>query len=56
MITYMNIDNEFDLLVDVLFVVIIKFGVIGTKAQGLVISFLLGEGESLSEYHLRDIQ
>ena len=44
----MNIDNVFDLIIDVVFVMIPELGGIGPKAQDLLKSFPNGEGETLS--------
>ena len=41
-ITYMNIDNGFDLLVAVIFAMSTQLGGLGPKYQDLVISFCLG--------------
>ena len=49
----MNNYNGFDLLIDVVFVISPQLVVLGPKDQGLVISFLLGEGEILTQFHLR---
>ena len=43
----MNIENGFDLIVAVVFSMNPQLVGIGTNAQYLVISFCLGEGESL---------
>ena len=40
----MNNDNDFDLLIDVVFAMSPKLGGLGPKAQELVIYFCLGEG------------
>ena len=52
----MSIENGFDHLVTVVFSIIPQLGVIGTKSQDLVISFFLGEGESLPGLHIRALQ
>ena len=44
----MNIDNRFDLLVDVVFAMSHQLGDIGTKEEDIVTSFRLGEGYSLT--------
>ena len=48
----MNNDNDFDLLIDVVFDMNPQIGVLGTKYQDLVISFCLGEEESIPQFHL----
>ena len=52
----MNLDNLFDLLVDIVFVMIPQIGGIWPKAQDLVIYFHLSKGETLLKYHLRYLQ
>ena len=52
----MNNDNGFDLLIAVVFAMSPQLGLLGPKAQDLVISFRLGEGETLAQLHLRYIQ
>ena len=52
----MNNDNEFDLLISVVLSMSPQLGGIGTKSQELEISFFLGEGETLKQFHLRDLQ
>ena len=44
MITCINIDNGLDLLVYVVFSMSLNFGLLGPKAQHLVICFCLCEG------------
>ena len=51
----MNYDNEFELLIAVLFYMIPQIGRLGPKSQDLVIPLRLGEGEPLSDFHLRYI-
>ena len=45
----MNLDNGFDLLVAIIFSTIPQIVVLGPKDQYLVISFFLGEGETLPQ-------
>ena len=52
----MNNDNVFDLLIAGFFAISPQLGVLGLKAQYLVISFRLGEGETLPRLRLRAIQ
>ena len=52
----MNVDNRFDFLVDVVFVMCPHLGWLGTKSQDLVISFCLGEGGTVLQIKLIDIQ
>ena len=52
-ITCMNNENGFDLLITVVFSVSPQLIVLRPKFQYLVISFLLGEGETLPQFHLR---
>ena len=52
----MNNDNGFYLLIDVVFSVSPQLGGLVTKDQDLVISFRLGEGETISQFHLRALQ
>ena len=52
----MNNENGFDLLVSVLFVMSPQLRGLGSKDQYLMISFRLGEGENLSQFHLRALQ
>ena len=51
----MHYYNGFELLIAFSFSAIPQLGGIGPKAQDLVISFCLGEGESLPYFHLRDL-
>ena len=53
--TYMNNDNSFDLLISVVFSRSPQLGRLGPKAQDLVISFCLDEGEAIPQFHLRDL-
>ena len=52
----MNIDNKFEILVAVVFSIITQLGGLGTKSQDIVIYFCLGEGGTLQQFHLRDLQ
>ena len=52
----MNNDNIFNLLLAFFFAVSPQLGVIGLKYQDLVISFWLGEGETLKQLRLRSLQ
>ena len=52
----MNNDNGFELLISVVFAMSSQFGGIAPKYQDLVISFILGVGENIPQFHLRDIQ
>ena len=52
----MNNDNDFDLLIDVVFAMSTQIGGLGTKAQEPVIYFCLGECETLPQLHLRALQ
>ena len=54
--TYMNIDNIFDILVAFLFSMSPQLGGLGSKSQELLIYFLLGEGEPITEFYLRYFQ
>ena len=47
LVTYMNNDNQFDLLIDVVFSMSPQLRVIEPKAQDLVIPFCIIEGETL---------
>ena len=49
----MHCDNGFELLIVVVFVMSPQLGGIWSKAQDLVITFFLGEGEPLPDFHLR---
>ena len=48
--------NGFDLLIAVVFTIKTKLVVLGPKAQYLMISFCLGEGETIPQYHLIFLQ
>ena len=52
----MNIYNLVDLICVVVFSMSPKFGVLGHKAQDLVILFFLGKVESLPQFHFRYLQ
>ena len=52
----MNNDNEVDLFIDAVFAMITQLGVIGPKAQYLVISFFLGKVETLPQFYLNSPQ
>ena len=53
----MNNENGFDLVVVVvIFAATTQLGRLVTKAQDLVISFQLGEGENIPKFHLRALQ
>ena len=52
----MNNDNGFDLLIPAVFAMSTQLGVFGPKTQELLISFCLGEGETLPQFHLRDLR
>ena len=49
----MKYDNVFELLIEVVFAMSPQLVGLGTKSQYLVIPFRLGEGEPLSDFHLR---
>ena len=49
----MHYENGFELLLVVVFSTSPRLGVLGPKDQDLVIPFHLGEGEHLSDFHLR---
>ena len=55
-ITYMNNDNRFDLIIAVVFAIIPQIGGLGPKAKYLVISFFLNEGETLLKLNRIDLQ
>ena len=48
----MNNYNGSDLIIGVLFAMSPQLGVIGPEAQDLMISFILGEGETFPQFHL----
>ena len=52
-VTYMNYDNGFKLLISVVFAMSHQLGVLGPKSQDLMIPFCLGEGKPLPYFHLR---
>ena len=52
----MNNNNGFDLLIAVLFAMSSWLGGLGTKAQDLLVSFCLGEVETLPQLRLRSLQ
>ena len=52
----MNIDNEFDLIVAVAFSTSPQLGGIGFRSQEILISFFLGERDTLPQLKFRDIQ
>ena len=56
LITYVNNDNGFDLIIAVVFTMIPQKRVLGSKAQYIVIYFCLAEGETLPQFHLRALQ
>ena len=51
----MNNNNGFDLIIAVIFTNINSLGVLGPKSKDSMISFCLGEGETLPQLHLRDL-
>ena len=51
----MHYENGFELLIAVVFAMIPQLGVLGHKAQDIVIPFCLGEVEPLPDFHLRDL-
>ena len=52
----MNIDNSFDIFIAVVFSMSHQLGGLGPKYQDLVIYFRPGEGETIPQFHLRDLQ
>ena len=52
----MNKDNVYDLLIAVVFAIIPQLGGLGPKSQDLVISFNIGEVETIPQLTLRAIQ
>ena len=52
----MNIDNGFDLNIAIFFATSTQLGVLGTKYQDLAISFCLGKGETIPQFHLWALQ
>ena len=51
----MNYDNEFELLIAVLFYMSPQLGRLVPKAQDLVIPFRLGVVEPFSDFHLKSL-
>ena len=51
----MHYDNGFEIIIAVFLYMIPQLKVLGPKAQDLVISLYLGEGESLPYFHLRSL-
>ena len=51
----MQYDNGFKALIAVVFYMSPKLGGLESKVQDLVIPFLLGEGETFSDFHIRAI-
>ena len=49
----MHYDNGFEILIAVVFSMSPQLGVLGPKAQDLVIPLCLGEGEYLPDFHFR---
>ena len=56
LITYLNIDKGFDLLIALVFYISPQLGVLGPKSQDHVISLFFGEGETFPQFHLRYLQ
>ena len=54
-VKHMHYDNIFKPLITVVFYMSRKLGLLGLKAQDLVILFRLGEEEPLSDIHIRDL-
>ena len=52
----MNNNNGFGIIIPVVFSMYTQLGVLGPKSQDLVISFHIGEGETLPQFHLKSIQ
>ena len=52
----MSIDNGFELIIAFIFSMSPQLGVLVTKSQDLVIYFRLGEGETITQLHLRSLQ
>ena len=52
----MNIYNGSGLTIAVVFAMMTQIGLLGTKAQDLVIYFHLGEGENISQFQIRALQ
>ena len=56
LITHINIDNGFYLLVSVVFAMSPQYGGLGTKDQYILISFCFGEGGTIPQFYLRVLQ
>ena len=56
LVTYMNIDNVFDLIMDVVSSISPQVGGLKPKSQDPVISFRLGEGVTLPKFKLRALK
>ena len=56
LITYMNNDNGFDILITVFFDMITQLGGLGLKAHDLVLYFRLGEGKKIHQFRIRALQ
>ena len=56
LITYIDNDICFDLIIAIVLATSNQLVGIGTKAQDLVISFCLAEGENITQFHLRSLQ
>ena len=52
----MNNDNGFDLIIAIVFAMITQQWGLGTKYKYLVVSFCLGAGKNLPQFHLRALQ
>ena len=51
----MHCDNEFELLIAIVFGMSIQLGGLGPKSQDLTIRFFCSEGERLTDFHLRSL-
>ena len=51
----MNNDKGFDIIISFVFAMSNQLGGLGPKPQDLLISFSLDEGETLPQFHLRDL-
>ena len=51
-----NIDNRFNLIITVVFAMITQFGELVTKSKEPVTFFLIKEGETIPQLHLRYLQ
>ena len=49
----MKNENGFDLIISVIFAMSLQLGELVTKAQELVISFRLGERETIPQFYLK---